>query len=115
MLTEQQVHTIATKVNAKVNIPVIGEGFELFVYKLVVRLIDRKLEDILPPELYNAINNAADGLTDEEAKDLKKVAAKWINKNVDVPLLRERKEGKLFEAILGTIIDALRKGRHLEV
>ena len=47
MLTTQQVEAIATKVNAKVNVPVIGEKFEFFIFKMVIKIVDAKLEEIL--------------------------------------------------------------------
>ena len=109
MLTDAQVMSIASKLNTKINLPVIGEDKEQVVFCKIVKLIDSKLYEILPNEYYQLIASLESGITDDEAELMNKRLTKLLNSKINIPILSEKKEAKLIKRVLGIIINAMRK------
>ncbi|MFW6227093.1 MAG: hypothetical protein ACOC31_03230 [Bacteroidota bacterium] len=116
MLSEQQIKLIAQKANKKVDIPVIGERFEENVLVFGITKIDKALEEHLPTEFGELLDDVSDGLEPGSSTDLeriKKHLVTYLLNNVDVPILGKRGERELFNFTVGMIIDAMRKGQKL--
>ncbi len=109
MLTDEQVMRIADILNAKINLPVIGEEKEQVVFYKIVKLIDSKLYEILPNEYYELIASLENGISDQEAELMNKRLTKLLNRKINIPILSEKKEAKLIKKVLKIIIDAMRK------
>lgn len=114
MLTDAEINALAQKVNKKINLPFLSEEKELVVFAKLVKWIDRELYKILPNEYYGLINDASNGLTTEEANDLRIRLTPMINKAINIPILSEESEEKLINTVLGAIIGAMIKGSKLE-
>ncbi len=114
MLTEEQIETLANKVNKEVNISIIGERLEFILIRFGIRRLDAKLQEVLPPDLYKMLEDASDGLSDEEIKVIEDKVVTILNEKVNVPILDEEQEKKLITAMMDKIIKALQKGKTLK-
>lgn len=113
MLTDAQIDSIADKINAKINIPLIGERLEGIFIRFGIRKLDEKLQEVLPPELYKMLEDAADGLSEEEVEAIKEKVVNYLNSKVNIPILNEEQEGKLIGAVIDEILEALKAGKAL--
>ncbi len=114
MLTDGQVNAIATKLNKVVNIPILGERLEQKVFAKLVRLVDKKVYELVPNEYYELIKDVHDGISDEDAAKLEERLTPLINDKVNIPILSERMEAKVIAIVLGFIVNAMRKNFNLE-
>jgi hypothetical protein len=114
MLSDSEIKALAQKINGKFNIPVLGETGELIVFAKIVKLIDRKLSQLLPNEFYKLVKDSTDGISKDEAISLEKRLTPLINDRINIPILSEDQEEKLISMVLGIIINAMVKGAHLE-
>lgn len=73
-LKDEEVLVLAPKVKnlLSIHIPFLSEEKELIVLFKIIRLIDRKLYDLLPNEYYELIRDVETGISEEEAKELQK-------------------------------------------
>lgn len=117
MLSENQIDWLATRLNEKINIPVIGERAEqAIILNSLYKVLDL-LEEELPPEFIEFLDDVSDGLepqTDAEMDRLKDEMATFLNNNINLPLIGERKEQKVFELVVDYVFDAMRKGSSAE-
>jgi 2-oxo-4-hydroxy-4-carboxy--5-ureidoimidazoline (OHCU) decarboxylase len=109
MLNDEEVEALATRLNKKINIPFIKEGTEQTILVKIVKKFDRILYRNLPNELYGLVKNSADGISDEEAEELKEVLANRLNAQFDLPYIPEILEQEIFEMLVGYIITAMRE------
>lgn len=109
MLSDEEVEVLASKLNGQIDLPFIGEQTEGVVFVKTVRLFDRLLYQNLPNELYGLVKNTSDGLSDADALALKNILATRLNKSFDIPYLPEWIEQQIFEALIGLIVEAMRK------
>ncbi len=114
MLTDAEVLVLAQKVNKEVNIPFLSEEKELKVLFKIIRWIDKELYKLLPNEYYTLIHDSADGISEEEAENLRNRLVPLINKVVDIPILSEGVEAFVIDLVLDLIISAMIKGCSLE-
>ncbi len=114
MLTDEQVNAIAQKVNAAVNLPLLGENAEFRVFAKIVKMLDRKLYEILPNEYYELINNSSNGISEEEAAKMEERLTNAINEKVNIPFISERKEQVLISIVVGQIVRAMVDGFKLD-
>jgi ribosomal protein S13 len=110
MLSDEQVNAIAEMVNNAVNLPLLGEKTEFVVFAKIVRMLDSKLYELLPNEYYELINDASNGITEEEAAKMEERLTKLLNEKVNIPFISERKEEILIGIVIGQIIRAMVKG-----
>lgn len=110
MLTDEQVNALATQVNGAVNLPLLGEQAEFRVFAKVVRLIDMKLYETLPNEYYELVNDASNGISEEDASKMEERFTTVLNKKVDIPFISEKKEQIIIGIVIGQIIRAMVKG-----
>ena len=117
MLSEAQINYIADKLNKKIDIPIVGEKFEK---KLIIKGLDKvnkELEDHLPPEWAQLLDDVSDGIEPGSPADLagiKKNLVDFLNKKINIPIIGEKAEGKLLSAAIDIIFDALQKGHKLQ-
>jgi len=109
MLSADEVEALATKLNEKIDIPYIREGTEQMIMVKIVKKIDRLLYRKLPNEIYGLVKNASDGISDEDARQLKAVLATRINKEFDIPYIPEWIEQEILEMAIGLIVNGMRK------
>ncbi len=114
MLTDTEINAIAQNANAVINIPFLGEEKEFVVIAKMVRLIDRKIYEVLPNEYYELIKDSLNGVSEEEAENIGKRLAPIINGLVNIPILSEKQEQILIELVLGLIIKGMVKGFKLD-
>lgn len=113
MLSNEQINALAKEANDFINLPVIGEKLELIILAKVIRLIDKKLYQLLPNEYYKLINNMHDGLSAEEAAMMEIRLTKVLNQNINIPFISEKNEADLIGFVLSQIIKAMLKGATL--
>ena len=110
MLTDEQLNALAQKINAAINIPILGEKAELVVFAKIIKLIDVKLYELLPNEYYELINSVNDGISEEEAAMMTQRLSKLLNEKINIPFISEQKEEKLISLVIGYIVGAMVKG-----
>ena len=118
MLSDAQIKVIATKINKKINLPVIGERFEQRIFEFGLKKVDKILDDQLPPDFAKFLDDVSDGIEPGSPADLEAIKSNivnFINQKVNVPLLGEQGEQQLFTLAIDIIFDALRKGDKLPI
>ncbi len=109
MLSADEVEALATKLNEKIDIPYIKEGTEQTIMVKIVKKIDRLLYRKLPNEIYGLVKSSRDGISDDDARQLKAVLATRINKEFDIPYIPEWIEQEILEMSIGLIVNGMRK------
>jgi len=118
MLSNEQIKVIAKKVNKKIDIPVIGEKFEEKIIIKALSKINAVLDEHLPEDFSSLLDDTKDGFEPGSFADLEKIKdniVSFLNKKIDLPILGEKGERKLFEIVIDIIVDAFRKGEKLQV
>jgi ribosomal protein S13 len=110
MLTDEQVNAIAQMVNNAVNLPLLGEKAEFVVFAKIVRMLDKKLYEVLPNEYYELINDASNGISEEEAAKMEERLTNLLNEKVNIPFISERKEAILIGIVIGQVVRAMVNG-----
>lgn len=112
MLTEEQITTIAVKLNEKVDLPFIGEEKEQDILESVLNGINGKLDEVtenLPEPVRETWEKLADGVSDEEAERLVEQLTVLVNERIDIPLLSEENEaGMVIHPAVSMIVDTMR-------
>ncbi len=114
MLSSEQVDAITAKVNAKVNLPLLGERAEAAIFKMAVRQILEFLEQNVPEDWRSLINDSSDGLSPEEVEVIADKLVRFMNAKIDIPLLGEDVEAKVFKIVVGFIIESMSKNKTLD-
>jgi len=109
MLSSNEVEMLATRLNEKIDIPYIDDKAEQLIMVKIVKKIDRLLYRKLPNEIYGLVKNSHDGISDEDARQLKSVLATRINKEFDIPYISEWIEQEILEISIGLIVNGMRK------
>ena len=78
------------------------------IYKMAAmeNVIDKVFDEYLNQYAEKALEKVIVLL---EKKSFKSKIIKGINKNIDIPLLSEKTEAKIYDAIYGEIIDTIKK------
>jgi hypothetical protein len=116
MLSKEQIEVIATKINKKIDIPVIGEKFEQKIIVFGLKKVDDVLDKQLPPDWAKLLDDVTDGIepgTKADFEAIKNNLVNFLNAKVDIPILGEQGEQQLFSLAMDIIFDALRKGDKL--
>ncbi len=109
MLSAEEVEALASKLNAKIDLPFIVEGTEQVIFVKTVRIFDRLLYQNIPNELYGLIKTTSDGISDKDAEELKLVLGSRLNKSLEIPYIPEWVEQQILEILIGLVVDAMRK------
>lgn len=113
MLSENQVNWLADQLNEKIDLPVIGEKAEKAIIQNALYKVLDVLEEELPADFLEFLDDATDGLEPQSEKEMDRIKeemATFLNNNINLPLIGERKEQKVFEYVVGFLFDAMRKG-----
>jgi hypothetical protein len=109
MLNEKQLEALADKLNAKVNLPMIGEETEKQVLMTALTQLNAALAGKVGEELRAIIQPLIDGTaTPEEAVALKAKAVEHVNKNINIPVIGEDTEAKILGPVVDGIVDVTR-------
>lgn len=112
MLTEEQITTIAVKLNEKVDLPFIGEEKEQDILESVLNGINGKLDEVtenLPEPVRETWEKLADGVSNEEAERLVEQLTVLVNERIDIPLLSEENEAEMvIHPAVSMIVDTMR-------
>jgi hypothetical protein len=112
-LTDAQIDMIVNQIIKTVKIPFLsGDLFKTIIAK-IIKKIDSILYTVLPNEIYNFINSAADGVSKEELETIKRRLVEIINKLIDIPFVSEDIEALIIGTILDLIISCFEKGKVL--
>lgn len=110
MLNDQQIEALADKLNAKLDIPLVGEGTERQILMTALQQLNKLLAGQLGEELRSTITPLIDGsATGDEATRLRSQAVELLNKKVNLPVVGEETEAKLLGPVVDGIVDVLRK------
>jgi hypothetical protein len=114
MLSNEQITWIVDKVNEKINVPIIGERAEAkFIRKGIERIL-KLLEENLPEEVFQLLDDAAAGVEpSEDLQGIKENTVDFLNKEINLPIVGEEFEKTLFTEVVDLIFDALQKGKKL--
>jgi len=109
MLNEKQIDALADKLNAKINIPLLGEGTEKQILVAALNQLNQMLAGKLGEELRAIIQPLIDGsATGEEAARLKAQAVELLNKKVNIPIVGEDTEAQMLGPVVDGIVDVTR-------
>lgn len=111
MLSTEQITSIASDLNEKVNIPFMGEGKEQSMIENALGLINEQLDVVvgaLPDSAKEVWEKIQDGVSEEEAADLKTQLVTGLNEKVNIPFLGEGQEADmLIKPAVELIVDTL--------
>lgn len=113
MLTKKEVEKIATRLNKKIDIPVIDEKIEQKIFVKIVKKLDRYLYGVLPNEIYGLIRLADQGITEKEEQVLKDRLPTLLNKHINIPIIGEHAEREIISLFLDTVLEALKPDNKL--
>ncbi|HKI89849.1 MAG TPA: hypothetical protein VKA38_12540 [Draconibacterium sp.] len=116
MLSNEQVTFIAEKINEKVDLPVLGEKAEFAIIKKAVKKVLKLLEDEIPEEYLDFLQDTAKGFDPEQGTNIQLIKdniVEFVNKKVDIPLLGEDTEKEVFSVAVDVLIDAMTKNKRL--
>jgi len=108
-MTTEEIKELATRLNTKINVPVINETGEQKILIKIVLKIDNFLYDNLPNEFYDLIRSADHGIDKREAKRLVRRLTRLANDKIDIPYLPEPMEHIALKFVIGIIVKAARK------
>lgn len=109
MLNDKQIDALAEKLNAKLDIPLVGEGTEKQILTTALQQLNKVLAGQAGEELRAIIGPLVDGTaTGEEATRLKAQAVELLNKKVNLPVVGEETEAKLLGPVVDGLVDVLR-------
>jgi len=116
MLSEEQIDWLADRINEKIDLPLLGEKSEKAIIRTAISKVLDLLEDELPEEFVNFIDDVSDGFEPQNEAQLallKDNTARFLNNNINIPLLSERSEKRLFDSLIDFLFDAMQKGSKL--
>ncbi len=108
-LTEAEVKDLASKLNDKVNIPLISETREEKILIKVILRVDTFLYDNLPNEIYDLVRSSENGIEDEEATRLINRLSILANEKINIPYIPEAAEYVAIKFVIRVVINAARK------
>jgi hypothetical protein len=104
VLNDAQKDRLADFVNAKINIPLVGEGTEKTILLHVVKQLDAVLSNQIGEQIRGILAGLVDGTkTGEEAAAAKAEAVALLNAKINLPVVGEDTEAML----LGHLVDGL--------
>lgn len=114
MLSEEQIQFIVDRVNEKVNVPILGEKAEGKLIRKAVDKVLKCLEENLPEDIFQFIDDLSDGIEPGmDIEEMKDNTVKFLNKEINLPIVGEKFEAKLFAEVVDLIFNAIKKGKKL--
>jgi hypothetical protein len=112
-MTTAEIIELATRLNKKINVPIINETGEQKILVKIILKIDNFLYDNLPNEFYDLVRDANNGIDDREARRLIRRLTRLANKKINIPYIPEFMERIAFKFVIGMIVKAARKNMQL--
>ncbi len=112
-MTTAEIIELATRLNKKINVPIINETGEQKILVKIILKIDNFLYDNLPNEFYDLVRSADKGIDNREAKRLVRRLTRLANQKIDIPYIPELMEKVAFKFVIGMIVKAARKNLKL--
>ena len=116
ILNEQQINAIATELNREINLPLLGEKAEQAILVMAINKVMETLEETLPPEFSEFLTTTAEGFepgSETALEDVKDNMVRFVNEKINLPIVGERAEKRLFDTIIGMLFDAMQKDKVL--
>ena len=116
ILNEEQIKFVTTKLNENIDIPVLGEKAEQAILGWAVKKVLKVLDEALPPEFVEFLTTTAEGFepgSEDVLEGVKDNIVKYINQKVNLPIIGERAEKRLFDLLVDIIFDAMQKEKTL--
>jgi len=108
-MTTSEIKDMATRLNRKINVPIINEtGEQKILIKIILR-IDNFLYDNLPNEFYDLVRSQDKGIDNREAKRLVRRLTRLANNKIDIPYIPEVMERIALKFVIGMVIKAAKK------
>ena len=108
-MSQDEIKALASRLNQKINVPLIGETTEEKILIKVVLKVDGFLYDNLPNEIYDLVRSLDKGIDEDEAKRLVTRLSIMANDKIDIPYIPESAEYVAIKFVIGVIINAARK------
>ncbi len=112
-MTTAEIIELATRLNKKINVPIINETGEQKILVKIILKIDNFLYDNLPNEFYDLVRSSDRGIDNREAKRLVRRLTRLANQKIDIPYIPELMEKVAFKFVIGMIVKAARKNLKL--
>ena len=103
-MTTEEIMELATRLNKKINVPIINETREEKILIKIVLQIDNFLYDNLPNEFYDLIRSVDLGIDNREAKRLVRRLTKLANEKIDIPYIPEQMEFIALKFVIGIFL-----------
>lgn len=114
MISEAQIQFIVDRANEKINVPILGEKAEGRLIRKAVDKVLKCLEENLPKEIFDFLDSVSDGIEPGmDLEEMKKNTVEFLNKEINLPIVGEKFEAKLFTEVVDLIFNALKKGKKL--
>lgn len=114
MLTSEQEKKIAGIVNSVIDIPGVPEFVEQIIFEQAVHLIDEAIQNVLPEPFKDLLNTLDDGIDRNTARQLADRLVVIVNEKVNIPILNEDQEARLFRIVIDIIVKGMTTGRKLD-
>jgi len=114
MLILEEQKKIASFINAVIDIPLVSEEVEQFIFEHAVAIVDAALDDILPEIFNNMLRDPGKGIDKDHARDFSERLAEAVNKKVNLPYLNEDQEYRLIRMVIDPMVKAMINGRRLD-
>ncbi|NQU52155.1 MAG: hypothetical protein HQ522_06405 [Bacteroidetes bacterium] len=109
----EEIKELATRLNNKINVPIINETKEEKILIKIIFKIDNFLYDNLPNEFYDLVRSTDKGIDKREAKRLVRRLTRLANDKIDIPYIPEPMERIAFKFVIGMIVKAACKNLKL--
>lgn len=108
-LVAADVKSLATQLNAHIDVPFVPEAFE----QQWIEWVLSKAVGVIPAEIVRFLIDATDGLTAEEITYYENLTVAAVNAIIDVPLLTEDMEEKLIRPVVRQLVQYALTGNAL--
>ncbi len=113
MLTQPQKDLILKKILNEPKVPgFLRKGLGKALFPVLINEVDVLLSGVLPAQIQELINSAADGLTPEEVSHLTQVLIAYAMEKIKNPIL-QGVMAIVMPIIVSAIVDALENGKKL--
>ncbi len=114
MLNENRVESLATQLNADINLPILGEKSEHKLLKEFVRKADVAFRSELDAETYGYINNPDEGIPEERVGEVRNQMLAALEKKVQIPMLKGVLKEPLYSMFADKMVNAVQVGNTID-
>lgn len=110
-LQEADIKSLATQLNAHIDVPFIPEAAE----QVYIEFVLGKAVGVIPAELVIFLIDASDGLTAEEIQHYEDLITTAVNKIIDIPIVSENMEESLIRPVVHQLVQFALSGVALRI